>query len=89
VVHGFHQVVGWEARVLDLGHLVAAFVDHFVVADHEAILDGEIVEFGAGVGVCDGDLDGFDVEFFRKIDGAADGFVRFAREAEDEVAVNG
>ncbi len=73
---------------MDLRHLVAAFVDHFVVADHEAVLDGEVVKFRARVGVRDGNLDGFDVEFLGKVDRTTNRLVCFAGEAEDEVSVN-
>ena len=36
----------------------------------------------------DRNLDGFHVELFGEIDGAADGFAAFARQAENEVAVD-
>ncbi len=59
--------------------LVAAFVDHLVVADHEAVLYRVIVKLGAGIGVGDGDLNGFDVQFFGEGDRVVDGLVESRR----------
>ena len=49
---------------------------------------GVVVQLGAGIGVGDGNLNGFDVEFLGEIDGAANGFFRLTGKAEDEIAVN-
>ena len=66
-----------------------AFVGHLVVVGDEAVDAGVLVELGAGEGVGDRDLDGFDVELLGELDGVADGFLRLAGKAEDEVAVDG
>ena len=66
---------------------MTAAVLHLFVGD-EVVARGEVVELGAGVGVGDGDLDGFAVEGLRKVDGVADGLFGFAGESEDEVGVN-
>ena len=52
-------------------NLVAAFVHHLGVGDHEAVLHGVLVEFGSRIGVRHGNLDGFDVEFLGEGDGVA------------------
>ncbi len=70
-----------------MGHLVTAAVFHLFVGD-EIVLRGEVVELGAGVGVGDGDLDGFAVQRLGEVDGVADGLLGLAGEAENEVCVN-
>ena len=82
-----HDVLGGQAGVLDVGHLVAAAVFHLFVGD-EVVALGEVEELGAGEGVGDGDLDGLAVELLGEVDGVADGFLGLAGEAEDEVAVD-
>ena len=47
-----------------------------------------LVEFSAGIGVGHGDLNRFAVEFLGVIDRSFDGFFRFARQTDDEIAVN-
>jgi hypothetical protein len=46
LVHHLHDVLGGEAGVLDVGHLVAAAVFHLFVGD-EVVARGEVVELGA------------------------------------------
>ena len=67
---------------------MSAFVDHLGVSSHEAVLLGIVVELGARIGVGDGDLNGFDVQFLGEVDGVADGLAGFAGQTEDEVAVD-
>ena len=87
VVHHLHDVVGGQAGILDVRHLVAAAVFHALVGD-EAVGLGEVVELGAGIGVGDGDLDGFAIQGLGEVDGVADGLLGFAGQAEDEVGVD-
>src|SRR5690348_5172209 len=53
-----------------------------------ASLQQLVVHFCPWVTVRQGNLDGFTVEFSRKIDGALDGFRRLTRQADDEVSVD-
>ena len=57
-------------------------------ASEETVAHALIVEFRAGIGVRERDLNGLAVEFLGVIDGLLDGFFGFARETDDEVAVN-
>src|SRR6185437_10491725 len=86
-MHLLHDVLGGQARVFDVRHLMAAAVFHLFVGD-EVVALGEVVELGAGVGVRYGDLDGFAVKRLGEVDGVADGLLGFAGEAEDEVGVD-
>src|SRR6266851_1689577 len=87
LVDHLHHVFGGEARVLDVGHLVAAAVFHLFVGD-ETVLLGEVVELCTRIGVGDGDLDGLAVKGLGEVDGVADGLFGLARKAEDEVGVD-
>jgi len=86
---GFHQVVGGEAGVLDLRHLWPPSSTILWSPTMKPFLTAKIVKLGAGVGVRDGNLDGFHVEFLGKVDRTTNRLVRFRRGGEDEVAVNG
>ncbi len=83
----FHDVLDGEARVLDMRHLVAGVVFHLLVGD-EAVLLGEVVELGPGIGMGNRDLDGFAVERLGEVDGVADALLGLAGQAEDEVGVD-
>src|SRR3954447_8177294 len=67
---------------------MAAVIDHLGIGRQEAILHYVFVEFGAGVRVGDGDLNGFDIEFFGERNGVLDGLVSLAGKAKDEISVN-
>ena len=69
--------------------LVAAFVDHLrAFIQDEAVGFGVVVKLGARIGVRHRNLDGFHVEFLGEVDGAANGLLGLAGQAEDEVAVD-
>ena len=77
-----------RSGILDLRHLMSAFVDHLGVGDHEAVLHRVVVEFGARVGVSHRHLNGLDVEFLGEVDGVANGFAGLAGQSQDEIAVD-
>ena len=87
-VHHLHHVVGGQAGILDVRHLVAAAVLHALVGD-EAVGLGVVVKLGAGIGVGDRYLDSLAVQRLGEVDGVADRLLGLARQAEDEVAVDG
>ncbi len=86
-MHHLHDVLGGEAGVLDVRHLVTAAVLHLFVGD-EAVALGVVVELGAGIGVGHGDLDGLAVQDLGEVDCVADGLFGLTRQAEDEVGVD-
>src|ERR1700722_2496534 len=88
-VHHLKHVVFGQARIFDVRELMSAFIDHGSVVDDETILRGIVIELGAGIGVGDRNLDGLDVKSLGEVDGVADRFLGFAREAEDEIAMDG
>src|SRR2546427_1020167 len=47
-----------------------------------------LVQFSSGIRVRDRHLDRFHIQFFRKVQRALDGLLRFSGEADDEVAVD-
>src|ERR1700676_442552 len=47
-----------------------------------------VMQFGAGHGVSERNLDGFAIQFLGEVDGLVDGFLGFTGQADDEVAVN-
>ena len=66
--------------------LVAACVRH---ADgDQRVFFGVVVELGAGIRVRDRNLNGFVVQALGEIDGLAERLARFARQADDEIAVD-
>src|SRR5262249_15130120 len=74
-------------RILDVRKLVTAGIGKRFDAE-ESVFRHLLVELGAGHGVCKRYLDGFAVEFLGEVDGLVDGLGSFAREADDEVAVD-
>src|SRR5579872_4312455 len=86
-VHGLEDFFARQPGILDVGQLVTALIYHLAVR-HEPVAHREIVQFRARVGVRHRDLDGFDVQFLGELDRVLDGLARFARQAENEVAVN-
>ena len=86
-VHHLHHVLGGQAGILDVRHLVAAVVRHLLVGDQVVVL-GVVVELGAGVGMRDRDLNGLAVERLGEVDRVADRLRRFAGKTDDEVAVD-
>ena len=77
-VDGFHDFVGGEPGILNVSHLMAAFIHHFGVGDYESALHGVVVELSPRISVRHRDLNSFDVEFFREVDGVADGLPSLA-----------
>jgi hypothetical protein len=86
-VDHFHDVLGGQPRILDMGNLMPSFVGHGSFG-HESIFLNEFEEFRPWEGVSHRDLDGFAIKMFGKLDGVADGFLRLAWETKDEVAVD-
>jgi hypothetical protein len=84
----FQDVLGGQTGVLDVGHLMPGFVGHSLVG-YEAILLRVVEELGAGESVRDGNLNGFHVQRFGKVDGVADRHPGFAGKPQDKVAVDG
>ena len=83
-----HHVLASQARVLDVRKLVAVAIRQGLSLQ-EVSFDQVIVEFRSGKGVGQRNLDGLAVELFGEVDGALDGFLGFAGQADNEVAVNG
>src|SRR6266700_3761578 len=54
------NLVRGKPGVLNVGQLMPTFVNHLIVADDEAILHRVVVKLGAGIGMCHGNLNGFD-----------------------------
>jgi hypothetical protein len=86
LMHHLHDVLDRKARVLDVSHLVAVAVLHFLVGD-ETILFDEVEELGAGKGMGDGDLNGLAIELLGELDGVADRCLGFTGKTEDEITV--
>jgi len=87
LVHHLHHVLGGQAGVFDVCHLVTAAVFHVLVGD-EVVLRGEVVELSARVSMGDGDLDGLAVERLGEVDRVPDRLLRLAGKAKDEVGVD-
>ena len=85
----FHNVVGGQAGVFNVRHLVAAFIHHGRSILDKSVGLGVVVEFGAGIGVGDGDLDGFAIKGLGEVDGIPDRLLGFAGKPEDEVGMDG
>jgi hypothetical protein len=66
---------------------VPGFIGHGIDGDEPVLLD-VIVELGAGIGMRDGNLDGFGVQPLGEIDGLADALARLAGQPDDEIAVD-
>src|SRR5690349_4550805 len=64
-------------------------IGHLFINRDEPVLLNVVVKFSARERVPQRDLDGLYIQFFRKIYALADGLSCFARQADDEVAVNG
>ena len=79
-MHRGKNVIRRQSGILDVRQLVSAFIHHLVVAHHESVLHGVVVEFGAGIGVGHRNLNGFHVQLFGERDGVVDGLVRLARQ---------
>src|SRR6202011_801182 len=71
-----------------MGELVTSLVHHLVICDHEAVLHGVIVQLGSRIGMSYGNLDGLDIQFFRKLDGVADGLPSLTRQSQNEVSMD-
>src|SRR5579871_4883466 len=50
-VHRREDLIGRQTRVLNMGELMPALVDHLAVGDHEAVLHGVVVKLGTGIGM--------------------------------------
>src|SRR6185437_3920599 len=66
---------------------MSALIDHASL-DQKIVLDGEVVELGARVGVGDRNLYGFNIQFLGKSDRVFDSFARFPGQAENEVSMD-
>ena len=66
---------------------MAGLVGHRIDGDQVVLLN-VIVEFRAGIGVGDGNLDGLVVQPLGEIDGLADALAGLAGQADDEIAVH-
>jgi hypothetical protein len=68
---------------------VSTFVDHLRAFDQdEAVRLGIVVKFCARIGMSDGNLNGFDVQLLREVDGGANAFLGLAGQAKYEVPVH-
>src|SRR6185312_8973538 len=76
------------ARILYLCHLMTAIVHHAFRADDEAVLFGKVIHLSARIGMREGNLNGFNIQFFCKFNGAADRLTRFTRQTENEISVD-
>ena len=74
-------------RIFDVRQLVSAGIGERFHTQ-EAILGHLVVQLRARHGVRERNLDGFAIQFLRKLNGLVDGFLGFARQTDDEVAVN-
>ena len=86
LVHHLHDVLGGQAGVLNVGHLVAAAVLHLLISDETIFLD-EVEKLGAGKGMGDGNLNSLAIELLSEPDGVAYGSPGFTGKAEDEITV--
>src|ERR1700733_9804313 len=73
--------------ILDMRQLVSAHVGEGFNLE-ETFLGHGIIKLSAGHGMSEGNLDSFGIEFLSKINGLLNSFARFARQPDDEVAVN-
>src|ERR1700761_6724410 len=87
-VNHLQHILGRQAGIFDVSHLMPTRVRHVMVGD-KTILLGKVIKLGARICVRDRDLDGLAIQRLSKVDGVADGFSGFARQAEDEVGVHG
>src|SRR5205823_1316012 len=76
------------SRILDMGKLMPALIDHLRIRYHESILDRIVIEFRAGISVRYRNLDGFHIQFFREVNGVVDRLASFARQPEYEVTMD-
>src|SRR5581483_9030124 len=87
-MHRVEDFFGGQARILNVGQLMSAFIDHLVVGHHESVFHGVIVELGAGISVRHGHLYGFHVKFFGKRDCVVNRLAGFTRQSQDEITVD-
>ena len=87
LVDHLHYILGWQAGILDVCHLMASLIGHGSVGD-ESICLRIVEELSAREGVSDRDLNRLAIKPFRKFDGVADRFSGLSGKAEDEVAVD-
>ncbi len=86
-VHARHHFGLGQMRILDVGQLVSAGIGerfHF----QEALLGHRFMQFRAGHGMREGDLNRFAVQLFGEVDGLLNRLARFAGQTDDEVAVH-
>ena len=88
LVYGLHHFGARQARVLDLHHLVAGIINHLALLCHEAVLHGELVQFGSGIGVRHRDLYRFHIEFLREFDRVLDHLASLAGQTENKVSMD-
>ncbi len=89
-VHRLEDLFLGQAGVAEGGILQAVLVENgrLVLAGEPAVLVGQFIEFGAGVGSGQGDLDAENVQFFGVGDSLSDGLVGLDRQAQHEGAMD-
>ena len=89
-INAFEDVFLVEAGILERGLLQAAVLDEvgLVLLHEPAVLAGHVVEFRAGIGRSQRDLQREDVQLLREVDGLLHRFLRLDGQAEDEGAVD-
>ena len=73
-------------RIFKMGQLVSTHVRKCFDLQ-EAFLGHGIVQFRAGHGVSDGNLNGFGIEFLGEIDGLLNGLASFAGQPDDALNI--